>query len=184
MQNFLGLDMKKLLDPKAVTFILGFWVFFYKLSHHKSATLTLIFTSRTSFFPESYMNPMKSWNFKKFHDLGDWVIKTTFFLIETHSMQGWTATSRHERWLRRTPHNKTLYYGPHSKWKTIFLGRNSKSGSSAFRNFFIYQNFKGSVWVMNLFLSGGMFFIKKVYFPAKAAVRGWKTYQALLSPEL
>ena len=81
MQNFLGLDMKKLLDPKAVTFILGFWVFFYKLSHHKSATLTLIFTSRTSFFPESYMNPMKSWNFKKFHDLGDWVIKTTFFKL-------------------------------------------------------------------------------------------------------
>ena len=81
MQNFLGLDMKKLLDPKAVTFILGFWVFFHKLSHHKSATLTLIFTSRTSFFPESYMNPMKSWNFKKFHDLGDWVIKTTFFKL-------------------------------------------------------------------------------------------------------
>ena len=110
--------------------------------------------------------------------------KNYIFLIETHSMQGWTATSRHERWLRRTPHNKTLYYGPHSKWKTIFLGRNSKSGSSAFRNFFIYQNFKGSVWVMNLFLSGGMFFIKKVYFPAKAAVRGWKTSSLIKSRTL
>ena len=92
-------------------------------------------------------------------------------------------------WLRRTPPTglpirKTLYYGPHSKWKTIFLGRNSKSRSSAFRNFFIYQNFKGFVWVINLFLSWGMFFIKKVYFLAKTAVRSWKTYQALLSPEL
>ena len=56
------------------------------------------------------------------------------------------------------------------KSKNIFFGRNNKSRSSAFRNFLFYQNIICFDWVMNLFLSWVMLFVKKVSFPAKIAV--------------
>ena len=52
----------------------------------------------------------------------------------------------------------------------FFFGRNNKSRSSAFRKFLFYQNIICFDWVMNIFLSWVMFSVKKVLFPAKAAV--------------
>ena len=56
------------------------------------------------------------------------------------------------------------------KMKNISFGRNNKSRPSAFRSFFFYQNIICFDWVMTLFLSWVMFFVKKVSFPAKIAV--------------
>ena len=64
---------------------------------------------------------------------------------------------------------KTGHYWPRLKWKTIFFCRNNKSRSPGFWNFLFYQNILFG-WVMNLFLSWMMFFVKKVSFPAEKAV--------------
>ena len=53
----------------------------------------------------------------------------------------------------------------HAPNETIFFGRNNKSKSSVFWNFLFYQNIICLDWVMNLFLSWVMFFVKKVLFP-------------------
>ena len=50
-----------------------------------------------------------------------------------------------------------------------FFGRNNKNRSSAFGNFLFYHNNICFGWVMNLFLSWVIFFVKKVSFPAKTA---------------
>ena len=54
--------------------------------------------------------------------------------------------------------------------KEIFFGRNNKSRPLAFRNILFYQNATCLDWVINLFVSWVMFFVKKVSFPAKTAV--------------
>ena len=56
---------------------------------------------------------------------------------------------------------KRGHYGQLPKWKTIFLGRNTKNRSSAFRNFLFYQNVICFGWVINFFPSWVMFFVKK-----------------------
>ena len=56
------------------------------------------------------------------------------------------------------------------KMENNFFGRNNKSRSSGFWNFLFYQNIILFGWVMNLFLSWMMFFVKKVSFPAKKDV--------------
>ena len=62
------------------------------------------------------------------------------------------------------------------KMENNFFGRNNKSRSSAFWNFLFYQNIIRFGWVMNLFLSWMMFFVKKVSFPAKKAVDIYVTH--------
>ena len=71
---------------------------------------------------------------------------------------------------------KTVFLGPictkkGSLWATLkitifFFCRNNKNRPSAFRNFLFCQIIICFDWVMNLFLSWVMFFVKKVSFPA------------------
>ena len=49
----------------------------------------------------------------------------------------------------------------HAQNKKQFFGRNTKSRSSAFRNFLFCQNIISLGWVMNLCLSWVMYFVKK-----------------------
>ena len=48
-----------------------------------------------------------------------------------------------------------------------FFGRNNKNRSSAFGNFLFYHNNICFSWVMNLFLSWVIFFVKKCHFQLK-----------------
>ena len=56
------------------------------------------------------------------------------------------------------------------KTKNNFFDRNNKSRSSSFRNILFNQNIICFDWVMNLFVSWVMFFVKKMSFLAKTAV--------------
>ena len=71
---------------------------------------------------------------------------------------------------------KRSHYGPCPLWKTIFWGRNNKYRSSAFRNFLFYQNAICFGWVMNLFLSWLMFFVKKCHFQLKQLCHSISTF--------
>ena len=84
-QNFMELDVRKILDPKAVTF--GVWGLTTSLrqvgserriSSHKSETLTPISQTGPHFLQNHNMNPIKSPNFKKYLDLGVWGLETIF----------------------------------------------------------------------------------------------------------
>ena len=63
------------------------------------------------------------------------------------------------------------HYGPRPNEKQFF-GTNNKSQLSAFRNFLLYQNIICFGWVVNLFLSWAMFFVKKMSFLTKITVLG------------
>ena len=58
-------------------------------------------------------------------------------------------------------HKKGVIMGHAQNEKQIFWGRNNKIRSSAFRNFLFHQNIICFGWIMNLFLSSVMFFVKK-----------------------
>ena len=79
-----------------------------------------------------------------------------------------TCVSIQQFWKKSVKPLKFAFFGPKMDF---FFDRNSKSRSSAFRNFLFYQNVICFDWVMNLFLSSVMFSVKKVSFPAKTAVR-------------
>ena len=68
-------------------------------------------------------------------------------------------------------------HGPHSKWKRNLFSRNSKSRTSASKNFLFYQNVKCLADLGILFYFVWYLLAKKVSFLAKATMERAKTHK-------